>query len=359
MTHAEQRDINRKLRVLKHAEQTGNVSYTCRHFGISRQIYYRWRRAYDAHGKPALVNRKPCPVNMPRRTPAPVEELVLYLRKTYHLGPQRIAWYLGRYHDITISAGGVYGVLTRNGLNRLPRNAPKRTMLWHRYEKQVPGHHVQIDVKFLNFTDSDGKPVRRFQYTAIDDATRIRALKIYARHTQQNAIAFVDHVVARFPFRIGTIRTDNGSEFQAKFHGHVEEFGITHRYIRVRTPRLNGKVERSHGTDQQEFYQLISYKDDVDLEAKLEEWERFYNYHRPHSAHFGKSPYEALREKLQLATTPPLERVEDGKRQLPVEANQPKRGSSQGREAPRSGRRSLTAAAAEAIPKARDQPTAG
>jgi hypothetical protein len=91
----------------------------------------------------------------------------------------------------------------------------------------------------------------------------------------------------------------------------------------------NGKVERSHGTDQQEFYQLLTYKDDVDLEAKLEEWERFYNYHRPHSAHFGKSPYEALREKLKLATSPPLEPKEEGKRELPLKADEPKRGSSQ------------------------------
>jgi len=50
-------------------------------------------------------------------------------------------------------------------------------------------------------------------------------------------------------------------------------------------------------TDQR-FYQLLSYKGDVDLEAKLDEWERFYNFHRPHGAHNGKTPYEALREKL-------------------------------------------------------------
>jgi len=40
-------------------------------------------------------------------------------------------------------------------------------------------------------------------------------------------------------------------------------------------------VERSHRSDGQEFYQLLSYKGDVDLEAKLDEWERFYNFHRP------------------------------------------------------------------------------
>ena len=57
-------------------------------------------------------------------------------------------------------------------------------------------------------------------------------------------------------------------------------------------------MERSHRSDQQEFHQLLSYKGDVDLEAKRDEWERFYNFARPHGAFNGKAPYEALREKL-------------------------------------------------------------
>ncbi len=85
----------------------------------------------------------------------------------------------------------------------------------------------------------------------------------------------MNHVISKFPFRIQTVRTDNGHEFQAKFHWHVEDLGIRHVYIRPRTPRLNGKVERSHGTDEREFYQLLSYKGDVDLHDKLEQWESF------------------------------------------------------------------------------------
>ena len=167
-----------------------------------------------------------------------------------------------------------------------------------RYAKQVPGHHIQMDVKFLTFRGKRGQKIRRFQFTAIDDATRVRALKIYRKHTQANAIDFVDYVIDKFPFRIREIRTDNGHEFQAKFHWHVEDKGIRHAYIKPSSPQLNGKVERSHRSDSQEFYQLLSYKGDVDLEAKLAEWERFYNLARPHGAHQGKTPYEALREKL-------------------------------------------------------------
>ena len=156
-------------------------------------------------------------------------------------------------------SGAVYYVLKRNGLNRLPRNVRKhRVQLWQRYEKQVPGHHAQADVKFLTFAGPAGRPVRRYQYTAIDDATRIRALKVYARHTQENAIDFVNYVVEKFPFRSSTIRTDNGHEFQPLFHWHVEGLGMSHTYIKVRTPRLNGKVERSHRTDKEDFYRLLT-----------------------------------------------------------------------------------------------------
>jgi len=99
----------------------------------------------------------------------------------------------------------------RNHLNRLPQNQRKRSIpTVKRYEKQVPGQHVQIDVKFLFFKDNAGKRVKRFQYTAIDDATRIRALKIYDRHNQQNTIDFLDYVIDKFPFRIHTVQTDNG-----------------------------------------------------------------------------------------------------------------------------------------------------
>jgi transposase InsO family protein len=294
----DQREIQRKLRILRYADEIGHVAKTCRYFGIGRTSFYRWRQAYAKYGEAGLVNAPPIPKWHANRTPLEIEEKVLHLRRKYHLGPIRIVWYLERYHNIKISDATVSRILKRNGMNRLPRGTRMRKVHTKRYNKQVPGHHIQMDVKFLTFIGKQGQKIRRFQYTAIDDATRVRALKVYKRHTQANAIDFVDHVIDKFPFRIREIRTDNGHEFQAKFHWHVEDKGIRHAYIKRGTPQLNGKVERSHRSDGQEFYQLLSYKGDVDLEAKLDEWERFYNFHRPHGAFNGKTPYEALREKL-------------------------------------------------------------
>jgi transposase InsO family protein len=298
MTKEVQREIQRKLRVLQHAERTGQVSKTCRYFGIGRASFYRWKRAYERDGEDGLANAKPIPKSSPNQTPVEVEEKVLHLRRKYHLGPERIMWYMARYHAVRMSDATIYRILKRHGLNRLPRGTRLRKIHTKRYNKQVPGHHIQMDVKFLTFIGKNGQKVRRFQYTAIDGATRVRALKVYKRHTQANAIDFVNHIIDKFPFRIREIRTDNGHEFQAKFHWHVEDLGIRHAYIKPSSPQLNGKVERSHRSDSQEFYQLLTYKGDVDLEERLDEWERFYNFHRPHGAFKGKTPYEALREKL-------------------------------------------------------------
>lgn len=115
-------------------------------------------------------------------------------------------WYLERYHGIKISDACIYRILCRHNLNRLPRGTRTRKVHTKRYQKQVPGHHIQIDVKFLTFIGKAGEKIRRFQYTAIDDATRVRALKVYEHHTQANAIDFVNHVIEKFPFRIKEIR---------------------------------------------------------------------------------------------------------------------------------------------------------
>jgi transposase InsO family protein len=291
--------VRRKLTVLDYVKAVGKVTEACRDLGIPRASYYRWRKAFVSAGREGLTRRRPIARRHPRQIPAEYVEKILHLRSEYHFGPQRIAWYIERYHGFRTSCSSVYRTLKRHGIGPLPRKVGRRAIHTHRYAKQVPGHHVQIDVKFLALVTPDGHRVRRYQYTAVDDATRIRALKVYRRHNQQSSIDFVDHVIAKFPFRIHTIRTDRGHEWQARFHWHVEDAGIRHVYIRPRSPQLNGKVERSHRTDQEEFYQLLTYTDDVDLNRKLAVWEDFYNLNRPHKAHDGKTPYEALRSMLE------------------------------------------------------------
>ena len=292
-------DAQRKLIALQYAKGIGNVGKACHDLGVARSSFYRWKNAFAAEGRAGLVRKKPIARSHPRQIPREFVEKILHLRTQYHLGPQRIAWYLERYHGFRTSCSSVYRTLKRNGIGPLPRRVGRRTLHTRRYAKQVPGHHVQVDVKFLALKTQDGRKIRRYQYTAIDDATRVRALKIYCRHNQKSSIDFIDYVVEKFPFRIHTVRTDRGHEWQAQFHWHVEDKGIQHVYIKPRSPQLNGKVERSHRSDQEEFYQLLTYTDDVDLNSKLARWEEFYNHNRPHGAHGGKTPYEALRATIQ------------------------------------------------------------
>ncbi len=290
--------VRRKMVILEYARLSGNVAKACREFEIPRSSFYKWKKAFDIGGKAGLARKKPIALSHPRKLSPEVVEKILHLRRVYHLGPQRITWYLERYHGLTTSCSTVYRTLVRNGIRRLSRAVSRRAIHTRRYAKDVPGHHIQVDVKFLSLKATNGSKVRRFQYTAIDDATRIRALKVYQLHNQQNAIAFIDYVIEKFPFRIHTVRTDRGHEFQAQFHWHVEDKGIRHVYIKPRSPHFNGKVERSHRSDKEEFYQLLNYTDDVDLNEKLSQWERFYNFHRPHGAFNGKTPYEALKSML-------------------------------------------------------------
>jgi transposase InsO family protein len=310
MTKTEQiRARGWRLRVLQEASHgQRSVAKTCRHFGISRQAFYRWKRRYEAHGDAGLWDRARRPHRSPRATPPEVVSKIVYLRQHYHFGPGKIADYLKRFHEVDIATSSVHRILVRHGMNRLPANQKDRPhgQRWKRYEKPQPGHRLQMDVKFLERIPGTRK--RLYQFTAIDDCTRIRVLKVYDACNQQTAIRFTDEVLRRLPFRVHVVQTDNGAEFQSQFHWHLEAKDVRHVYIRPRTPHLNGKVERSHRVDDQEFYQLLD-KDGISTDihlfnAKLREWEDYYNYHRPHGALDGQTPYERLLTKVRAGSSP-------------------------------------------------------
>ena len=102
MTH-DQREIHRKKRILEYAERVGNINKTCRYFGVARSTFYLWRDRYRELGEEGLRSRRCGPHNHPNKTPDEVVEKILHLRRTYHMGPIRIVWYLGslpRHQDL-------------------------------------------------------------------------------------------------------------------------------------------------------------------------------------------------------------------------------------------------------------------
>lgn len=309
MTKSEQtRLMAWRLKILRQAAAEGNVARVCRRYGISRQTFYKWKRRHAQHGDAGLCDRPRTPHRSPRATPREVVSKILYLRQHYHFGPGRIAAYLQRFHQIRVAGSSVHRILCRHGMHRLPANQKyqRHGKRWQRYEKPQPGHRLQLDVKFLERIP--GTRRRLYQFTAIDDCTRLRVLKVYDACTQRTAIRFIDEVLRRLPFRVLTVQTDNGAEFQSQFHWHLEARDIRHVYIRPGTPRLNGKVERSHRIDDEEFYQVLDrdgISDDIRLfNAKLREWEDYYNFHRPHGALAGQTPYERLLAKTRADVSP-------------------------------------------------------
>jgi transposase len=168
------RMAKRRLAILRHAEEiTGNVALTCRYYGISRQCFYTWRRRYDQHGLEGLRDRSHRPQVSPNATRTEVVGKIIYLRQHDHFGPAKIAMYLRRYQQVQISSSGVWRILKRLQLNRLPASQrhKRHDRRWQRYEQPLPGHRVQIDVKFIQPLPDTPKAKKYYQFTAIDDCT--------------------------------------------------------------------------------------------------------------------------------------------------------------------------------------------
>jgi transposase InsO family protein len=216
---------------------------------------------------------------------------------------------LKRFHQVIVARSTVHRIMTRRGMPRLPANQKYRAhgKRWQRYEKPHQGHRLQADVKLLERIP--GTRRRFYQFTAIDDGTRMRVLKVFAAGNQRTAIQFIDVVLRRLPFRVHVVQTDNGAEFSSsQVPWHLEKRDIRHVDIRPRTPHLNGKVERSHRVDDQEFYQLLDQdgiRDDITLfNEKVRRWENDYTCHRPHRALRGQTPYERLLDKTRATLSP-------------------------------------------------------
>ena len=147
-----------------------------------------------------------------------------------------------------------------------------------------------------------------YQYTAIDDCTRIRVLAIYPRRSAANSLLFLERLIEEFPFPIQAIQTDRGREFFAySFQERLMEYAIKFRPVKPASPHLNGKVERSQRTDLDEFYRTADLKS-PDLSQRLEKWQDHYNQSRIHGSLNGRTPWEAWGERLRI--TPFSDEVE-------------------------------------------------
>jgi hypothetical protein len=229
---------------------------------------------------------------------------IVPLRQHHCFGPEKTAMHPERYHDVTLSKSGVRRVLSRPGMGRLPASR-RHDRRGKRYEKRLPGHRVRIGAKLLAPLAAAPRGRRggrdgHYRFTATDDRTRPRVLRIHPQLDQRAAVQFLDRVLQRLPFQVEAVRTDNGAEFPSAVHRHVLGEGIAHTRIGPRTPRLTGKAGRSHRIAAEESGRLLDgvVIDDAEVfNDKLREGEDCYPYHRPHGGLGGQTPYERLRQK--------------------------------------------------------------
>jgi transposase InsO family protein len=278
--------VRQRLMVLHFARVHG-AKVAGRRFGVSDRTIRRWRVRWREDALQGLVPRYPR--RRGRRITPHVVELIGHARRELEYGAQRTQIWRRRVHDARVAVGTIQRIFRDIGLPRLRRTRKRVPRQMKLFEKAEPGETVQIDVKFVKIADRWA-----FQYTALDDCTRFRVLRLYRRLHPSSSLAFLTETCRAFPCRIRKLQCDNGHEFPFTFALAVEALGIQHRYIKPRRPQQNGKVERSHRIDQEEFWGRHRF-DDFDAAAVgLQTWERHYNHERFSTALRGRTPAEKL-----------------------------------------------------------------
>ena len=274
--------------IIQYAEKHGVTKAAIR-YHTNRQYIYRWRKRYDGTLE-SLADRSHRPHHHPNQH---TEEELKLIRDMLRRNPNTglvVFWVKLRQRGYTRSVSGLYRVLTRSG--QMAVKLPNPKYIPKPYEQmRYPGQRVQIDVKFVPQVCIVGQDpaTKWYQYTFLDEYSRFRYLEAFQEHNSYSSAVFLRHVVEKFPYAIECIQTDNGSEFTNRllprgndkptlFELELQRLGIRHKLIRPYTPRHNGKVERSHRKDNEEFYASHRFYSFDDFKKQLAVRQRQYNY---------------------------------------------------------------------------------
>ena len=191
-------------------------------------------------------------------------------------------WHRLRKRGYTRCPESLFRVMRKLGM--FPQPKVKATYKAKPYEQmQYPGQRVQVDVKVVPLKCLTNPEERLYQYTAIDEYTRLRYLGAYPEQSTYSSADFLEKMVAWFKrrgVRVECVQTDNGIEFTNRFSTNKKDrltrfeltaarLGIRHKLIRPYTPRHNGKVERSHREDQKRFYDTHRFFSLADFGVQL------------------------------------------------------------------------------------------
>jgi len=291
------REAQVRLAWMDFHRRTQNVALTCRHFGISRQTFYRWRKRYEPLDLTTLEGRSHCPRRRRRPTWSfLLERKVLTLRVQFpRWGKDKLAVLLEE-QKLSVSTSMVGRILTRlkrsgqlveplraavPGSRRPLRPRPYAVRKPKQYAVSRPGDLVEVDTL-------DVRPVPGVifkQFTARDVVSRWDVIQAHGRATALAASQFLETLLHRMPFPIRALQVDGGSEFAAEFELACQQRGLHLFVLPPRSPKLNGSVERANRTHSEEFYQVHPCSLEMKkLNRELRHWERVYNTVRPHQA---------------------------------------------------------------------------
>lgn len=307
---------------LLYYEQKGNISKTARKVGISRQWLSHLKQVFEDSGKnPRFLepsSKAPHNTSNRQRIPKETEELIIKVRddSLNAWGKEKIARILKRDHQIRVNPNTV-----NKYLHKHKRISPKislkniKAFEEKKYRESenillkvkfrppgiikdyAPGALVEKDMKYLPKPSQEcgGKHKENFwyQFTEIDSFTRIRTLEVSDEPDTGTAIALHKQAIKRFPFKVACENTDNGFENNNDFSKELKKEMVFHFYSNTGTPTDNPRVERSHLTDDVEYYDKGNISNDLnEQKAKTKDWEYTYNFLRPHQALGQLTPME-------------------------------------------------------------------
>jgi len=291
------REARARLDWMDYYRRCHNVALTCRHFGISRQIFYRWQKRYDAQNLSTLESgsHRPHRRRQPTWSPAAAERVLTLRRQFPRWGKDKLAVLLRRQpHPLSVSmVGRILRQLQQQGRlleaprsgvpggRRALRSRPYAIRKPKQYAVSRPGDLVQVDT--LDVRPLPGVVFK--QFTARDVISRWDVIQAHTRATAQTASQFLETLQHRMPFPIRAVQVDGGSEFAAQFEQACQQRGLHLFVLPPRSPKLNGAVERANRTHSEEFYQVASCSLEMKkLNRELRQWEKIYNTVRPHQA---------------------------------------------------------------------------
>ena len=226
-------DMAYRQSLMKYTEKYG-VSRASRKYNKSRSYIYFWKQRWDGS-----VASLACQSRRPHSHPNQHTEAELKLirdmrRRNPKLGMIEL-WHRLRQRGYTRCPESLFRIMRKMGL--FPPEKPKKAYKPKPYEQMTyPGQRVQVDVKVVPRKCIADPELRLFQYTAIDEFTRLRFLAAYPEQSTYSSADFLRKLrawYARRGIQVKCVQTDNGFEFTNRFSGSKR---ICRRYLKRQLP---------------------------------------------------------------------------------------------------------------------------